>query len=90
MLDTDVSQATAWSEFRSRLDEVDDTERDELLAARARGLGILLISADLEEILALADRIGVLVRGRLVGEVPRDEATPERLGRLMLAGGETA
>lgn len=62
----------------------------QLLAARARGLGILLISADLEEILALADRIGVLVRGRLVGDVPRDEATPERLGRLMLAGGETA
>ncbi len=38
MLDTDVSQATAWSEFRSRLDEVDDTERDELLAARARAV----------------------------------------------------
>ncbi|ADU51429.1 nucleoside ABC transporter ATP-binding protein [Thermaerobacter marianensis DSM 12885] len=62
----------------------------QLLAARARGLGVLLISADLEEILALADRIGVLARGRLVGELPRDEATPERLGRLMLAGGEPA
>lgn len=38
MLDTDVSQAAAWSEFRSRLDEVDDAERDELLAARARAV----------------------------------------------------
>ncbi|EKP95801.1 ABC transporter ATP-binding protein [Thermaerobacter subterraneus] len=62
----------------------------QLLAARARGLGILLISADLEEILALADRVGVLVRGRLAGELSREEATAERLGRLMLAGGETA
>ncbi|QIA27225.1 ABC transporter ATP-binding protein [Thermaerobacter sp. PB12/4term] len=62
----------------------------QLLAARARGLGILLISADLEEILALADRVGVLVRGRLAGELAREEATAERLGRLMLAGGETA
>ena len=62
----------------------------QLLEARARGLGVLLISADLEEIMALADRIGVLVRGRLAGELAREEATPERLGRLMLAGGETA
>ena len=62
----------------------------QLLAARARGLGVLLISADLEEILALADRVGVLARGRLVGELPRDEASAERLGRMMLAGGEAS
>ncbi|HEY8393421.1 MAG TPA: ABC transporter ATP-binding protein [Thermaerobacter sp.] len=61
-----------------------------LLEARARGLGVLLISADLEEILALADRIGVIARGRLVGELARSEATAEALGRMMLAGGEAS
>ncbi|HEX6988948.1 MAG TPA: ABC transporter ATP-binding protein [Bacillota bacterium] len=62
--------------------------RELLEAARRDGVGVLLISADLEEIMALADRIGVLARGRLVGELDRDRATVEELGRLMLAGGE--
>jgi simple sugar transport system ATP-binding protein len=60
-----------------------DYVRSRLLEQRARGAGVLLISEDLDEILALADRILVMYEGRLVGEVPAAEATPERLGLLM-------
>lgn len=60
----------------------------QLLARRAAGAGVLLISEDLEELLALADRIVVVYEGRIVGELPVAEATPERLGLLM--AGETA
>ncbi|CAA9557107.1 MAG: ABC transporter, ATP-binding protein (cluster 11, riboflavin/purine nucleoside/unknown) / ABC transporter, ATP-binding protein (cluster 11, riboflavin/purine nucleoside/unknown) [uncultured Thermomicrobiales bacterium] len=59
----------------------------QLVAQRAEGRAILLISAELDELLALADRIGVLYRGRLVATLPRAEATWERLG-LLMAGGE--
>jgi ABC-type uncharacterized transport system ATPase subunit len=55
----------------------------ELLARRAAGAAILLISADLTEILALSDRVVVLHAGRLVGEMPVAAAEPERLGLLM-------
>ena len=48
---------------------------------------MLLVSAELDEILALADTIGVLYRGALVGDVRRAEATRERLG-LLMAGGQ--
>ena len=44
-----------------------------------------MVSVELDEILALADRILVMFDGRLVGEVPAAEATGERLG-LMMAG----
>jgi simple sugar transport system ATP-binding protein len=58
---------------------------EQLLARRAAGVGILLISADLTEVLALADRIVVLFGGRIVGETPGGTADPERLG-LWMAG----
>ena len=53
---------------------------DELLARRAAGAGILLISADLTEILALADRIVVLFAGRLMGEVAGGGRGPRAAG----------
>ena len=53
-------------------------------AARDAGLGVLLVSADLGELLALSDRVAVLVRGRVVAELPAAEATPEILGEKML------
>ncbi len=59
----------------------------QLIAQRAEGRAILLISAELDELLALADRIGVLYHGRLVAILPRSEATRERLGLLMAGGG---
>jgi general nucleoside transport system ATP-binding protein len=59
----------------------------QLREQRAKGTAILLISAELDEILALADRIGVLYRGKLVAVMPRAEATREKLGLLMAGGG---
>jgi ABC-type uncharacterized transport system ATPase subunit len=60
-----------------------------LLALRAAGKAILLVSVELDEILALADRILVMFDGRIVGEMPREAATESRLG-LMMAGIEEA
>ncbi|HRO10281.1 ABC transporter ATP-binding protein [Amaricoccus sp.] len=57
----------------------------ELLAQRAAGKAILLISAELEEILNLADRIAVMFEGHIVGILPAGEASPETIG-LMMAG----
>jgi len=57
--------------------------RERLLDERKNGTGILLISEDLDEILALADRIAVIYEGQIMGVVPRGEATPEKLGLLM-------
>jgi len=54
-----------------------------LLEARERGAAILLISEDLEEILALSDRIVVMSRGRLSGASARGERTIAQLGELM-------
>ena len=45
----------------------------------ASGLGIILISSDLPEVLAMSDRIVVLHEGRLTAEIARDQATPERV-----------
>jgi ABC-type uncharacterized transport system ATPase subunit len=54
-----------------------------LLEMRAAGKAILLVSVELDEILALADRILVRFDGRIVGELPRADATEARLGLLM-------
>lgn len=55
---------------------------------RAHGRGILLISEDLEELMALSDRIAVMYDGRIAGEMPTSEATVERIGLLMTGAGE--
>jgi simple sugar transport system ATP-binding protein len=59
---------------------------EELLAARAAGCAILLFSAELDELIALSDRIAVMYRGRLVGTVDNaDRRAPrEQLGAMML------
>lgn len=59
----------------------------QILAAKAAGKAVLLVSADLDEILALSDRISVLYRGRIVHELPATEATKEKVGYHMLGGG---
>jgi simple sugar transport system ATP-binding protein len=57
--------------------------REQLLEQRRQGSAIMLISEDLDEILALSDRIAVIYEGQIMGIVPRENATPERLGLLM-------
>ena len=57
--------------------------REQLLVERRKGTAILLISEDLDEILALSDRIAVLYEGQVMDIVPREKATPEKLGLLM-------
>jgi simple sugar transport system ATP-binding protein len=58
-----------------------------LLARREAGTAILLISEDLDEILALADRIDVLYEGRMVGSFAGDAADIHEIGLLMTGGG---
>ncbi|MDH3731001.1 MAG: ABC transporter ATP-binding protein, partial [Acidimicrobiia bacterium] len=52
-------------------------------AADDDGIGVLLVSTDLGEILALADRIVAIYRGRIIGEMSRDDLDLERLGLLI-------
>jgi len=55
----------------------------QLLAARAGGMAVLLVSAWLEEILSLADRIGVMYGGELVAEFERGQVSAAELGLYM-------
>ena len=64
--------------------------RSELLARRDAGAGILLVSEDLDELLAIADRLLVMYEGRLVGAMAVADADPERLGMLMAGRGAAA
>jgi len=57
--------------------------RAKLLEERRNGTAILLISEDLDEILALSDRIAVMYEGRIMDILPRAQAVPEQLGLLM-------
>lgn len=57
--------------------------RSLLLDQRNKGVGILLISEDLDEILQLSDRIMVLFEGKIMGEVSPINTTKEKLGYLM-------
>ncbi|WP_425825102.1 ABC transporter ATP-binding protein [Streptomyces fractus] len=62
-----------------------DAVHTRIRAAAARGAGVLVVSAELDELLALCDRVLVAYRGRLLGPVdPRDGAARERLGELMV------
>ncbi|MEV4161115.1 ABC transporter ATP-binding protein [Nonomuraea dietziae] len=56
---------------------------DHLRQARAAGLAVLLISADLDELIGLSDTVQVIFRGRLVAELDPADITPEQLGGYM-------
>ena len=56
--------------------------------ARASGLAVLLISADLDELIGMSDTLWVILRGRLVTEVDPHTVTPEDLGAAMTGAGE--
>jgi simple sugar transport system ATP-binding protein len=61
-----------------------------LREARDRGKAVLLVSADLAEVLALADRVAVMYGGRIVAVLPRAEASPDVIGPLMTGAGRAA
>ncbi|MGC9358099.1 MAG: ABC transporter ATP-binding protein [Anaerolineae bacterium] len=54
-----------------------------IVEQRDNGVAVLLVSAELDEILALSDRIVVMYKGEIIGEVEASEATREQLGLLM-------
>jgi general nucleoside transport system ATP-binding protein len=56
---------------------------DHIRDARRRGLAVLLISADLDELIGLSDAIKVILRGRFVGDFDPQNVTPEQLGSAM-------
>jgi ABC-type uncharacterized transport system ATPase subunit len=56
--------------------------------ARASGLAVLLISADLDELIGMSDTLWVILRGRLVTQVDPHTVTPEDLGAAMTGAGE--
>jgi ABC-type uncharacterized transport system ATPase subunit len=62
------AQAAVWEKIRE---------------ARAAGLALLLISADLEEVIGLSDTLLVILRGRIVAELDPSRLTPEELGSYM-------
>ena len=66
-----------------------ETVHGYLREAAEAGVGVLLISEDLDEILALADRIVVMYEGRILGELAAGEADVEEIG-LLMAGGHDA
>jgi simple sugar transport system ATP-binding protein len=61
---------------------------DHIRAARRRGLAVLLISADLDELIGLSDSLKVILRGRFVADVDPATVTPEDLGSAMTGAGE--
>lgn len=57
--------------------------RNQILAAKRAGQAVLLVSADLEEVMSLSDRIGVIYNGEIVAELAGRAATAEELGLYM-------
>ena len=56
---------------------------DLLRQARSKGLGVLLISADLDELIGLSDRLLVIFRGAITASVDPSNVTPDELGAYM-------
>jgi general nucleoside transport system ATP-binding protein len=61
---------------------------DQIREARANGLAVLLVSADLDELIGLSDTIKVMLRGRFVAEAEPATVTPEDLGCAMTGTGQ--
>ena len=57
--------------------------RQRLIAERDRGAAILLMSEDLDEVLSLSTRVGVMFDGRIVGEMNHDALDLDRIGAYM-------
>jgi len=55
----------------------------QLVKARSEGKAVLLVSADLDELLALSDRIGIIFKGKIIKEIAHDDAVKEEVGLYM-------
>jgi general nucleoside transport system ATP-binding protein len=60
-----------------------DAVYQRIQSARDAGAGVLLISSELDELIAVADRILVIFRGRIIGEQPAHPVARGTIGRLM-------
>jgi simple sugar transport system ATP-binding protein len=61
---------------------------EQIRRARAEKLAVLMISADLDELIGMSDRLAVILRGKLVAEYDPKSVTPEELGSAMTGAGE--
>ena len=61
---------------------------DRIIAARDSGVGVLLISADLDEILKMSDRILVMFEGKIMGEFSGDNPYIEKISMAMTGNNE--
>ena len=61
----------------------------QIVAQRDKGLAVLLVSSELDEVLSLSDRIAVIYRGKIVAIVDAADADRDRIG-LLMAGGQAA
>lgn len=62
--------------------------RKKLVESAEKNVGVLLISSDLDELFELSDRIIVLYRGKIMGNVKRNEVDLQTLGLMMTGCGE--
>ncbi len=67
-----------------------DAIHQRILALKEQGVGVLLLSSELDELLTLSDRIVVLYRGAIQGETTREAATVAQLGMWMMGAGSAA
>jgi simple sugar transport system ATP-binding protein len=63
---------------------------DHLRSARSAGLAVLLISADLDELIGLSDSLKVILRGKFVADADPTTVTPKQLGNAMTGAGVAA
>ena len=61
----------------------------QLINQRDQGLAVLLVSAELDEILSLSDRIGVIYRGQLIVTADAADLDRNRIGRIMTTGSDS-
>jgi len=61
---------------------------EHLRTARARGLAVLMVSADLDELIGMSDSLKVILRGRMVADADPHTVTPEELGSAMTGAAE--
>jgi ABC-type uncharacterized transport system ATPase subunit len=60
-----------------------ETIHERLVAGARSGRAVLLVSAELSEILALSDRVLVMFEGRILADLPQEKANEESVGLLM-------